>query len=220
MTRCESSPTISALEKIPRRKEYLVMLSDGSELRVMDEDLSRFSLAPGLGLGPSLIDQLKRAYEYSQAKRSALRLLEVRPRTEGELRRALHGKGFGEAALAGVIQELKGKGAVDDRVFAHLWVREKLKKRTGRRRILAELKAKMVDAATAQEELAAGYEDDEEIENARQVALKRAARLTLLPAETKRRRVYDYLVRRGFDADIAAEATRFALRTSGEKGDQ
>jgi len=54
-------PTISALEKIPRKREHLVRLSDGDEIKVMDEDLSRFSLAPGLGLTAELRDQIARA---------------------------------------------------------------------------------------------------------------------------------------------------------------
>lgn len=219
MTRCESSPTISALEKIPRRKEYLLVLSDGAELRVTEEDVSRFSLAQGSELGRDLVSGLARAYEYSRAKASVLRLLKVRPRTEGELRSGLLRKGLDPAASARVVEELKRSGAVDDRLFARLWTMEKLSKgASGRRRILAELRAKQIDAATAEEELDRVYAQEDETEIARQIASRRLAKLGHLPADVKRHRIYEHLLRRGFDSDIAAQAVHYALRGSDVKG--
>jgi regulatory protein len=218
MTRSEASPTVTALVKIPRRKEYSVALSDGRQLRVVEEDLSRFSLVPGLGLGEASIEEIERAYEYARARMAALRLLRVRPRTEGELRCKLHTKGLDEAALERVLESLKASGAVDDKVFTRLWTEEKVGRRVGRRRILAELRAKQVDPGTARDGVAQVYEAADELENARQAAVGRLARLASISAEAKRRRIYDFLVRRGFDSDVAREATQYAMAAAGERG--
>lgn len=214
------APTISALEKIPRKHEYLVRLSDGDEIRVMDEDLSRFSLAPGLVLSPELRDELARACEYSKARQAALRLVKVRPRTQGELARGLRSRAFGEQAIAGVLRDLAAAGIVDDRLFVRLWVAERVGKGVGRRRILSELRAKQVDEATALDELETRYGADEEVENARRAAAKRLGRVASLGRERVERRIYGYLVRQGFSSDIAREATRHALGSSGRKGDE
>jgi regulatory protein len=213
-------PTISALEKIPRKHEYLVRLSDGDEIRVMDEDLSRFSLAPGLGLSAELRGEIARAYEHSMARQAAMRLVKVRPRTQGELQRGLRSRAFSDRAKASVLRDLVDRGIVDDRLFARLWVAERAGKGVGRRRILSELRAKYVDEATALDELEANYGLDDEVENARRVAAKRIGRMASLGRERLERRIYGYLVRQGFSSDIAREATRHALGSSGRKGDE
>ncbi|HVP58218.1 MAG TPA: regulatory protein RecX [bacterium] len=216
----EVPPTISALEKVPRKKEYLIRLSDGDQITVMDEHLSKFSLAAGVEIGPELRGELERAYERAKARLAALRLLRVRPRTEGELRRALILRAFSGQAVAGVLRDLAAQGMVDDRLFARLWVVERAGKGIGRRRILSELKTKHVDEATALEEIEANYGSDDEIENARRVAANRARRMASLGRQKLEQRVYGYLVRQGFSSDIAREATRHALGSQGQKGDQ
>lgn len=212
MTRSEGSPTISALEKIPRRKEYLLRFSDGSELRVTEEDVSLFSLVPGLELAGELAERLEERRGYACSMASALRLLKVRPRTEAEIERGLRAKGCPEAAIRRVIEDLKASGQLDDRLFARLWAAEKLRRgASGRRRILSELRAKQVDERIAEEETDKVLSGENEIEIAKQLALARTARMAALPAEAKKRRLFGYLLRRGFDSDVAREATRFAL---------
>jgi regulatory protein len=219
MTRSESSPTIFALEKIPRRKEYLLRLSDGSELKVTEEDVSAFSLAAGGVLAGDLVVELGQRHQHAASKAAALRLLKVRPRTEAELERGLRARGFPEAVVRCVVEGLKASGHVDDRLFARLWAAEKLRRgASGRRRIVAELRAKQIDRHTAEEETERAFDGEDEIEIAKQLALRRAARMPALPQEAKKRRLYEHLLRRGFESEVAAEATRFALGDSGMKG--
>jgi regulatory protein len=144
----------------------------------------------------------------------------VRPRTRGELARGLRSRAFGDEAIAGVLSDLEAAGIVDDRLFARLWVTERVGKGVGRRRILSELRAKQVDEEAALAELEAQYGVDEEVENARRAAAKRLGRRTSLGRERLEGRIYNYLVRQGFSSDIAREATRHALGSSGRKGDE
>lgn len=218
MTRSECSPKISALEKIPRRKEYLLRLSDGSELKVTEEDVSLFSLAPGLDLAGDLAARLVERHQYAGSMASALRLLKVRPRTEAELERGLRTRGFPEAVVRRAIEGLKASGHVDDRLFARLWAAEKLRRgASGKRRIVSELRAKQIDQRTAEEETDKVFNGEDEIEIAKRLALARAARMPALAKEAKKRRLYEHLVRRGFDSEVAAEAARFAAGQSGMK---
>jgi regulatory protein len=220
MSGSDTRLTISALEKIPRKKAYLVRLSNGTEIRVAEDDVSRFALAPGAEVDSRLLEDLARSYERLGAREAALRLLKVRPRTEGELRRALRTRGFAGAAIAGVLGDLKAAGEVNDRLFARLWVAERVGRGVGRRRILAELRAKQVDEATALEETGAQYAPEDELANARRAASKRLARLASVPVERRAGRVYSFLLRQGFDSDIAREAVRNALGSAGREGDQ
>jgi len=214
MNRPESSPTIRALKKIPRRKDYLLALSDGTEIRVTEDDVSGFSLAVGGELPQAERTELESRHEYARSMDSALRLLKVRPRTEGEIRRSLRTRGMVGATADRVIQTLKASGQIDDRIFARLWATEKFRGGlTGRRRVIAELRAKMVDPEVAEEETAAVYVLESEVDLARDLARKRASRMAGLSADSRKRRLYGHLLRRGFEPEIAAQAVQSALRS-------
>jgi len=221
MTRPDSSPTVSSLDKVPRRKEYVLALSDGTRLTVLADDLALYGLAEGVAVPAGLAAELEDRLQYAAARDAALRLLKVRPRSEGELRRSLRTRAVAAPILERLLEDLKRAGQVDDRLFARLWATEKLRGgATGRRRVLAELRARMIDAATAEDETERAYSADEEAEAARQLALRRAARMEGLPEEARKRRLYEHLLRRGFESEVAAEAASFALRARGAKGER
>ncbi|MFZ1947765.1 MAG: RecX family transcriptional regulator [bacterium] len=219
MTRSGDWPTIAALKKIPRKREWLLRLSDGNLVKVMEDDVARFSLAEGVEVTEELARDLASRYEYGRARALAVRLLKVRPRTEGELRLRLRAGGIGPAAAEPLLADLKRDGLVNDRLFSRLWAGEKMRLgATGRRRVVAELRSKHVDPGTAEAETDGVYSAEEEIEAAKQLAVRRAAKMGRIAPDVMKRRLYQHLVRRGFESDVAAEATHYALRSSGEKG--
>jgi regulatory protein len=219
MTRSESSLTISALRKIPRKKAYLLKLSDGTELRVMEGDISLFTLAEGVAVKPGLVGELAGRYEYGSSRDAALRLLKVRPRTEGEMRRSLRARGTAEPVVERLIEDLRNAGHLDDRVFARLWATEKMHGgATGKRRVVAELRAKLIDPAIAEDETDRAFSSEDQLEIAGQLALKRLVRMAGISADAKKRRLYEYLLRRGFESEIAAQATHLALRSTEAEG--
>jgi regulatory protein len=218
MTSSESWPTIEALKKIPRKRERLLRLSDGTLVKVMEADVARFSLAEGVEVTDQLARELEGRYEYGRSKALAVRLLKVRPRAEGELRLRLRAGGTGEAVAERLLADLKRDGLVNDHLFARLWADEKLRLgATGRRRVVAELRSKHVDPGVAEAETDRVYSAEEEIEAAKQLAVKRAAKMGRIAPDAMKRRLYQHLVRRGFESDVAAEATNHAVRTSGGK---
>jgi regulatory protein len=214
MTRCDSSPTITGLKKVPRKKEYLLSLSDGSTLRALEEHLPRFALAEGRAIGEDTLREIRASYEYAKAREAAIRLLKTRPRTEQELRRRFRSKGFSRRTCDRLIGDLKLEGLVDDRVFARLWIREKVARAaSGRRRIMSDLKAKGIDDAVIGEELELAYDRNREIENACQVASKRLVRNRDLAAAERRQRIYSFLLRRGFESDVALLAVESVVKS-------
>lgn len=202
------------MEKIPRKKEYLLRLSDGSTIRVLEEHLSRFALEEGSSLSEHTIRQLEDLYEYATVRGVALRLLKVRPRTETELRRRFRKDRVRGEIVGRVLDDLKREGCIDDRVFARLWIKEKIGRAdSGRRLIMAGLQDKGVDRNVAEEELAESLDDAKEVEIARHLAVKRLRRMRALPLPVRRRRLYNLLVRRGFGSDTASAALEYALES-------
>jgi SOS response regulatory protein OraA/RecX len=80
---------------------------------------------------------------------------------------------------------------------------------------LKDLRSKGIDGSIVEEEIARNYDDRQEAEIARQLAEKRLRRLTSLPVGVRRRRLYDLLLRRGFEPDVASAALEAALHDNG-----
>ena len=218
MTGFESSPVVSVVERVPGKSEYLVKLSDGSEIRVLENQLDRFGLEIGASIDRAQAEEINFAYAYGIARRAAMRLLKVRPRTEWELMRQLQSRKIPGGAASRLIEDLKAEGHVDDRVFARLWIAEKISAGTHGRRLLEhQLRARGIAREVLEEVLAADYSVEAEAVVARELAAKKLSRFGHMPEAAARRRVYSHLLRRGFASEVAADAIQDAAdRSNGE----
>jgi regulatory protein len=210
----ESSPVVSVIERVPRKSEYLIRFSDGSEIKVLEEHLSRFRLEEGACVDQATIEEIDFTYAYGKSRQAALRLLKVRPRTEDELRQRFRTKGVAADVSDRLIADLKAQGLVDDRVFARLWVEEKISRGThGKKLIRRELQKKGIDVEILEEELSRAYSDAKEIDAAKHLALKRVSRLNGITMKAAKQRVYNHLLMRGFPAHAAREAAEYAVES-------
>ncbi len=161
-------------------------------------------LREGVALGVEELDEVRVAGERALALSRALNYLGYRARSEKEVRDRLRRYGYGEETVGSVIGRLKELGYLDDEDFARFVAREKARK-YGPRRLSAELRRSGVDA-----ELARGVVDEEfagrsEVEEARSAAARRYNRGG---SDADARRVYGFLVRRGYSAEVCAEVAR------------
>jgi len=127
---------------------------------------------------------------------AALRLLDYRSRAETELKQRLTRKGYGEADIERTVERLKASGLIDDAAFAKAWTENRA---MGSPRsayvVKRELRTKGIDAGTAEEAVAA----IDDAEACYRAALPRLKRLQTLPPEEARRKLADFLRRRGFN---------------------
>lgn len=139
----------------------------------------------------------------SSAKDRALRLLGVRSRSREELRRRLVRAGFPEDEIAEALEDLERVGLLDDERFADEVVRWRLSRQGyGHRAALDTLRKAGVDRVVAERAVAeAGWEDEEA--RAEDVARSRLGRLQGLPDDAAYRRLMGFLLRRGFDPEVA-----------------
>lgn len=113
--------------------------------------------------------------------------------------RRLKQKGHRGFIIAEAIEELKEKNLLDDRAFAKLWIGERASlKPAGRALIVRELKSKglsdeTIDAAFGKYE---GSFDEYEI--AKPLAARRLGYLKGLEEEKAKKKLFDFLNRRGF----------------------
>jgi regulatory protein len=207
MVEFESSPLVSIVKRTPRKSEYLVELSDGSKMRVLEEQVDRFNLVEGACIDQATLEEIDFTYEYGKAKQAVKRLLEVRPRTETEIRRRLVQRKTPGDVLGRLVEDLRAEGILDDRVFARLWIEEKIARGThGRRLIRHDLQKRGIHKEVLEEELARLYSVARELENASGLARKQLLKHKKVDGRLRRQRVFGYLQRRGFAADVATEA--------------
>ncbi|MCX5696540.1 MAG: regulatory protein RecX [Candidatus Omnitrophica bacterium] len=139
---------------------------------------------------------------FKDAREYAFLLLKFRSRSAQELRQRLEKKKFTPQAVEETIGFLKEKKFIDDLSFARAWVTERLKKPFGLRRIELELRQKGISAPVIEESLKAAQDGYIEEEIVRGVAKERFSRLEGIEPQKARRRLYGYLVRRGFSPEI------------------
>jgi regulatory protein len=125
-----------------------------------------------------------------------MRLLSYRPRSEAELRQRLARRGAPADLADEAISRLRELGLVDDAAFARAWVegRSRLSPRS-RRLLRRELQAKGIEGEAAREALVPLDDEDAAL----RAAERRAGAMRGLPYPEFRRRLGDFLRRRGFD---------------------
>lgn len=146
--------------------------------------------------------------EFSQAKTIAFRFLKIRERSVFELRAKLGLKKLSKATIDRVIDFLLEKRFLDDRSFVRNWIRYRRARPLGRRRIHLELRQKGIEEELIIEELNEAFEDFDQQEIVTELANRRASRYGDEDPLKRKKKVFDFLARRGFSLDLIKKATK------------
>jgi len=145
------------------------------------------------------LHKLQDADARQSAYDAALRLLAYRPRSEKELRLRLARRGYVPGLVDETLARLRRLGYVDDEAFARFWTESRDSSSPRSQRLLrSELLQKGVEADTASEAVA----DLSDEEAAYRAAGKRLRTLQEVDYQAFRRRLGDFLLRRGFSYDV------------------
>ena len=208
---------ITALREHPRRAGRYVVELDGVAFGALSvERIADHALAVGRTVDPALRAKLESAVREVACYDKALDSLARRARSAADLARWLKEKAFTPSEIEPAIDRLTVLGLLDDLAYARGFARTRLGagRGFGPRRVAMELGRKgvarsVVDAVLG--ELAAEEGGGDERTAAEAVAARRARGMSTLPPEVRQRRLYGFLVRRGFAMGLAADiARRFA----------
>ena len=137
----------------------------------------------------------------SEALQCACRYLARREYSAGELKRKLAGKQFGGEEIDATINRLLADGLVDDWRFASAFVRSRVSRLQGPRKIRAELMRRDVGEAEIDAAL------DEAVANWSDIAVEWLSRQSKTADDyDTRAKYYRRLVNRGFSHDQAMDA--------------
>jgi regulatory protein len=143
---------------------------------------------------------------FEKAKNYAFLLLKFRLRSEKELIWRLKRKKFDAATIKKVLEFLKEKDFINDKDFAKSWAESRLKRVWGLKKIKEELKLKGIAQDTIDNQIAEIKKSYCEKEIVSEIIEKRTKRLKGIEPEKAKRRIYAYLLRRGFSQDVIIEA--------------
>jgi regulatory protein len=144
--------------------------------------------------------------ESERARAYAFLLLKFRLRSEEELRQRLKKKKFKDPVIRQTLIFLKEKAFIDDREFAKLWIASRIKKPLGLIRLRQELRLKGVDQEiidTQIEKIRQNYCEEEIV---LKVGEAKFAKLQGIEPYKAKRRLFQYLARRGFSPDTITNA--------------
>ncbi len=145
------------------------------------------------------------AGERPLAMSRALNVLGYRARSARELRERLKRAGYAGETVDEVISRLEELGYLDDEGFARELARSEARK-YGPRRIYGDLRRAGIDEEAAWEVVEEEFAGRSEHEAAREAARRRYN--TGEGSDAQVRRVYSFLMRRGYSAGICAEVAR------------
>ena len=143
-----------------------------------------------------------------KCRQYAFLLLKFRLRSESEMLQRLVKKGFTPEVAESTVAFLKERRFLDDRQFARAWINSRLKRPFGFRRIKQELNAKGISEDKTRdliEEIKNGYCEEDVVNN---IAQQRFSKLKGIEPEKAKKRIYSYLLRRGFSPEVIIEAIK------------
>ena len=162
-------------------------------------------LKVGDELNPDKILQLQDREAREQAWQQAAFFLSFRPRSESEIRQNLRKHKISEPVIEHTLERLRQTRLAGDGDFARAWVENRTTFRPrGRRALESELRLKGLDQTTIQAALA----DVDEDSLAYQAALRKALRFQGLDWLEFRKKLSDFLARRGFPYAVLAPVVK------------
>lgn len=155
----------------------------------------------GQELDEKKIEQLQAEDARERALQQSLLFLSYRARSETEIRQNLRKHEIPETVIDETLERLRRDGLANDGQFASAWVENRSTFRPRSRRMMAlELRQKGLDDESMKSALDAV--DDEAL--AYEAARKRATRLKGLEWNEFRKKLSDFLARRGFSYSVVA----------------
>ncbi|MBI4395419.1 MAG: regulatory protein RecX [Candidatus Omnitrophica bacterium] len=148
---------------------------------------------------------IKNNSQFKQGYLYAIRLLAASKKSEREVSKRLEEKGYSKETINQVLNELISQKILSDQKLVGETIQNAIHaKRYGRRRIFMELKKRGIPSPEIEKALE-DYPKTLERETAFGLARDRWIKLEKVEYQKRKKRLYDFLLNRGFDFELARE---------------
>jgi regulatory protein len=188
-----------------RKEGRFDLLVDGKSFGIVSLELvERFALRVGAAVDPAPEGALAKAIAGLATYDRAVNMLAAQARSARDLRRRLLAKKEPADRVDAAIERLRAAGLLDDAAFARQFARSRvLGAGQSRRRVQQELYKRGVEREAIDGAVEEVFVDEAVDETAlvEQAARKKLRTLERLDPVVRRRRLYGFLARRGYDGD-------------------
>ena len=196
---------ITKIERQKKNRSRLSIFLDEKYAFSVGEDVyARFVLHQDQVLTDSERKEIEEAEAESSLKRIALRFRSYRPRSTKEVVEYLQRQGFDDPIVRQAVLYLTENKLLNDEEFARMLCRDKLNlKPVGKSSMKQLLFKKGIDRNIVERLLAEYYTGETEQVMALKEAERKYKRVSSLPPLMKKKRIYEHLVRRGYDSSLS-----------------
>lgn len=198
---------ITSFEKCKKNKDMLKVFVDGEySLTISEEDYLLLGLYEKKEITQEELDYIKTNIIKKSVRACAVKLLSLRLLSEKELFEKLRLKGYDEEIINEVLLDLKSIGYINDMIYARKFVYERVKLKPKSKKMLKmELKKKGISDEIS-DEVINNLDYDETLEIKRLIK-KRFGKYNLEDPKVIKK-VYSFLLHRGFDYEIVKDILR------------
>jgi len=182
---------------------YSLYSDDGFIVGVSDSTLIKHNLKKGYVLDKRLYESISKDEERWSIREYLLRLLGRRDHASHELRLKGIKKGYDSEILDEIISELESKDYINNYAFAKKYARDKFRfNEWGPNKIRTQLFSKKIDKKIIEQVLSEEIHQDEVLESIQHLIEKKKPSLLRAEEEKRRKKIFDYLVRKGYKPQI------------------
>ncbi|MFA6467376.1 MAG: RecX family transcriptional regulator [Bacteroidota bacterium] len=198
------------ITKIERQKKnrqrFSIFVDEKYAFSVSEDVYVRYVLHTGQSLTDEEREQIEYSEMESSVKRIALRYRSYRPRSAKEISDYLHKKEFDERFVQQALQYLQENNLLNDAEYARMFCRDKMMLRpVGKLTMKQLLMKKGIDRTTIDAILSEYFTTESETALALKEGERKYKRITSLPTLTKKKRIYEHLLRRGYDSSLSGK---------------
>ncbi|MCI0514585.1 RecX family transcriptional regulator [candidate division KSB1 bacterium] len=203
----ENRRKITGIEPQKRNPHRRSIFLDGAFAFGLDEELVlKFALHEGDLLADEMISTLILTAEKKRAREQALHFLSYRARSEKEVREKLQKNGIDEDTIEWVLADLKQRQLIDDHQFALAFVHDRMTLHpSGPLALQQDLKRAGIGAEIIDLALEEAFRGQSPFQAALALAQKRMVLLKNVEPDKAKKRLIDFLMRRGFEWEIIRE---------------
>ncbi len=182
-----------------REKRINIYLDGRFAFSLGAEVVAMENLQVGQELSGDRVEALTGSDRLQRCLTAAYRYLGYRPRSESEIRERMQRRGFDGETIDAVVARLQEQNLLDDHAFAQFW-KENRESFSPRSQWLTRRELKRMGVVNdVAEQVVAGMDDEA---NAYRAALQKTRRGAPADYQDFRRRLGDYLRRRGFNYEV------------------
>ncbi len=182
---------------------YSLFSEDGFILGVSESVLIAHNIKTGTLMTEGLLAKIQGDEHRHKIRDYMIRLLARRDHASFELAQKASKKGFEANIVGQIISELEEKGYINNKTFALKYAKDKFRfNKWGSNKIRNELFRKNINSAYIEEALDSVFGADEVVEVLRELTIKRKASLLRTDPSKRKKKLFDFLIRKGYDIQI------------------